>query len=263
MTLIELGPRELGIAALGVLLLGLTQAAMGLGLTRSLWWSSLRMTAQLLLVGVLLKSLFEAATLGWVLLMALVMVSLAGLEIIHRQKRRLSGAWSYLLGVIAMGASALTLAGLTLGLILQTEPWYTPQYAIPLLGMILGNTMTGIGVALNQLTQNAWQQQAALEGRLMLGQSYREATLELRREAIRSGMIPVINMLAVAGVVSLPGMMTGQILSGTPPLEAVKYQILIMFLVATGTGFGTLLAVSLASRRLFDTRERLRLDRLA
>jgi putative ABC transport system permease protein len=75
-------------------------------------------------------------------------------------------------------------------------------------------------------------------------------------------MIPIINAMSAAGIVSLPGMMTGQILAGTPPVEAVKYQILVMFLIAGGTGFGTMVAVSLAARRLFDERQRLRLDRL-
>ncbi len=75
-------------------------------------------------------------------------------------------------------------------------------------------------------------------------------------------MIPIINAMAAAGIVSLPGMMTGQILAGAPPLEAVNYQILIMFMIAAGTGFGTLVAVVLGSRRLFDKRQRLRLERL-
>jgi putative ABC transport system permease protein len=68
--------------------------------------------------------------------------------------------------------------------------------------------------------------------------------------------------MAAAGLVSLPGMMTGQILAGSSPLEAVKYQILILFLIAAGTGGGTILAVTVTARRLFDERHRLRLDRL-
>ncbi|EWH02705.1 hypothetical protein Q427_07135 [Halomonas sp. BC04] len=74
--------------------------------------------------------------------------------------------------------------------------------------------------------------------------------------------MPMINAMAAAGVVSLPGMMTGQILAGTSPALAVKYQILVMFTITLGTGFGTLAAVAAGSRRLFDSRERLRLDRL-
>jgi putative ABC transport system permease protein len=79
---------------------------------------------------------------------------------------------------------------------------------------------------------------------------------------MRAGMIPTLNAMAAAGIVSLPGMMTGQILAGTPPVEAVKYQILIMCLIMGATTAGTALAVQVACRRLFDPRERLRLDRL-
>lgn len=96
----------------------------------------------------------------------------------------------------------------------------------------------------------------------MLGQTGSQAIADIRRDSIRSGLIPIINAMAAAGIVSLPGMMTGQILAGAAPLEAVKYQILIMFLIAAGTGFGTLAATTLAARRLFDQRHRLRLDRL-
>jgi putative ABC transport system permease protein len=96
----------------------------------------------------------------------------------------------------------------------------------------------------------------------MLGYSSGDSILKIQRESMRYGMIPIINSMAAAGLVSLPGMMTGQILAGSPPIEAVKYQILIMFLIAAGTGFGTIIAVILGSKRLFDERERLRLDRL-
>ena len=128
--------------------------------------------------------------------------------------------------------------------------------------MLLGNTMNGIAIAMDRLTQAAWDQHGVIEARLMLGECGDEAISDLRRRAIRSGMIPIINAMAAAGVVSLPGMMTGQILAGAAPVEAVKYQILIMFLIAAGTGLGTLVAVSIGSRHLFDERQRLSLDRL-
>ena len=85
----------------------------------------------------------------------------------------------------------------------------------------------------------------------------------LFRSSVRIGMIPMINAMAAAGIVSLPGMMTGQILSGTEPLEAVKYQILIMFLITAGTGFSAIIATWIGARRLFDDRQRLRLERLS
>jgi len=122
--------------------------------------------------------------------------------------------------------------------------------------------MTGVALSLDRLTEAAWRQRAVIENRLMLGQDWKQAIGDLRREAMRAGMMPMINAMAAAGIVSLPGMMTGQILAGTPPALAVKYQILIMFTITVGTGFGTIAAVSAGSRRLFDDRDRLRIDRL-
>ncbi len=123
--------------------------------------------------------------------------------------------------------------------------------------------MTGISVAFERLTQSVWQQRNVIEQRLALGQDRAEAMLDIRRESIRAGLIPILNSMAAAGIVSLPGMMTGQILGGSPPLTAVKYQILVMFLIAGGTGFGTIAAIGLAGRRLFGSRHRLGLDRLS
>ena len=161
-----------------------------------------------------------------------------------------------------MFLSSFAVAVFALVVILGEDPWYTPQYAIPLLGMLLGNTMNGIAIAMDRLTHTAWEQRGIIEARLMLGERWDEAISEYRRQAIRSGLIPIINAMAAAGIVSLPGMMTGQILAGAPPVEAVKYQILIMFLITTGTGLGTLAAVSIGARHLFDERQRLCLERL-
>ena len=108
----------------------------------------------------------------------------------------------------------------------------------------------------------ALQSIEVIEARLMLGETYDSAIGDLARDAVRSGLMPVINSMAVAGIVSLPGMMTGQILAGSDPSDAVRYQIMIWFLIAAGCGFGMLIAVRLTARRLFDERDRLRLERL-
>ncbi|BBP46973.1 hypothetical protein THMIRHAS_23460 [Thiosulfatimonas sediminis] len=84
----------------------------------------------------------------------------------------------------------------------------------------------------------------------------------IKQQSLHAAMIPVINMLVAAGIISLPGMMTGQILAGADPVEAVKYQIMIMLLIATSTAAGTMIAVEMAARRLFDARQRLQLDGL-
>jgi putative ABC transport system permease protein len=260
--MVTLSTLDLGIAALLVLALALLSMRLKAGISRQLLVAAARTAIQLTLIGLVLKTLFANVHLVWVTLMALFMLLVAGREVMVRQKRRFRGWWGYALGTVSMFLSSFTVAVFTLVVILGDTPWYTPQYAIPLLGMLLGNTMNGISIAMDRLTTTAWEQREVIEARLMLGQSWDEAISAIRQQAVSSGLIPIINAMAAAGVISLPGMMTGQILAGAPPVEAVKYQILIMFLITVGTGLGTLSAVTIGSRRLFDARQRLCLDRL-
>ncbi|MBF0588067.1 MAG: iron export ABC transporter permease subunit FetB [Magnetococcales bacterium] len=262
MTIIALGPLDLGIAALLIVALAATVRWQRLGLEGSLLIAAARTVIQLLLIGMVLKSLFAETRLLWIALLALAMLLIAGREVAQRQKRRFLGWWGFGIGTGAMFTSSFTVTLLALVVIIGPTPWYAPQYAIPLLGMMLGNTMTGIALALERLTQEAWRERGTIEARLALGHSAQEAMIPMRRDAIRTGLTPIINSMAAAGIVSLPGMMTGQILGGNPPMTAVGYQILIMFMISAGTGFGTLIAVWIATRRLFDRRQRLRLDRL-
>lgn len=260
--LITLSPFDLSLAAVLVLLLALTSWRMNLGISRRISIAAVRTTVQLLLIGLVLKLLFANAHPLWVLLLATIMVSVAGWEILSRQERKLK-TWPGLgISTGSLLVSSFLVALLALGTIVQAQPWYHPQYAIPLLGMLLGNTMTGIALGMDRLVQASWQQREIIEQRLMLGETATRAISDIRRESTRAGMIPIINAMAAAGVVSLPGMMTGQILAGAPPVEAVKYQILIMFLVTAGTGFGVIGSLWLLSKRLFDDRDRLRFDQL-
>ncbi len=263
MSVIALSPFDLSIAALLILALAGLSLHLKLGVEKQLLLAAARSTIQLLLIGLVLKALFAHAQLGWVALIAAVMILVAGREVMVRQKRRLLGWWGFGVGTVSMFVSSFTVTVMALVMVIGPTPWYAPQYAIPLLGMVLGNTMNGISLGLDRLTQDAAQKRPIIESRLALGQSWDMAISDSRREAIRVGLIPIINSMAAAGIVSLPGMMTGQILSGTPPVDAVNYQILVMFLIAGGTGFGTMVAVNLAARRLFDERQRLRLDRLS
>ena len=260
--MVELSLADLAIAAVLVLLLALLSIRLRSNISQQLIIAAVRTAVQLTLVGLVLKVLFANASFGWVMLMALIMLLVAGREVMARQERRFKGWLGYGVGTFSMFLSSFAVAEFALVVILGEDPWYTPQYAIPLLGMLLGNTMNGIAIAMDRLTHAAWEQRAVIEARLMLGERWDQAIADYRRQAIRSGMIPIINAMAAAGIVSLPGMMTGQILAGAPPVEAVKYQILIMFLISAGTGLGTLAAVSIGSKQLFDERQRLCLDRL-
>ncbi|MEA3547170.1 MAG: iron export ABC transporter permease subunit FetB [Thermodesulfobacteriota bacterium] len=260
--MITLSYLDLGAASLLVLALAGISFKMRLGLHNQLLISASRTVIQLLLVGMVLRELFRTSQLGWIMLMAFVMLTVAGRAVQSRQKRRLKGLWGYGIGTSSMFISSFAVTFFALTAVVSVTPWYTPQYAIPLLGMLLGNTMNGVSLGMNQLTQTAWQQKAIIEQRLLLGQDRGQAIGDIRIDSIRTGMIPIINSMATCGIVSLPGMMTGQILAGSPPYEAVKYQIMIMFLIAAGTGFGVMASVFLTSKHLFDERHRLRLDRL-
>ena len=262
MELIALTPFSLGLASLLVLLLGLLSFRLQLGLERRLFIAAVRSVVQLTLLGLVLKTLFEQSNPWTIMALAIFMLSVAGYEVMARQKRRFRGVWGIGVGALSMFLSSFCITLITVHFIVQVEPWYTPRYLIPLLGMLLGNTMSGIAISLDNLTHNTWQQRRAIEARLMLGHDWKLAIGDIRRDALRAGLIPIINAMAAAGVVSLPGMMTGQILAGSPPFEAAKYQILILLLIAAGTGFGAVTATLIGSKRLFDERQRLRLERL-
>lgn len=263
MSYVALDLRDLALAALLVLVNGLISIAMSLGLARQLWIAAVRMVVQLLVIALVLTWLFERASLPWTAALALVMVLFAGHEIRARQQRPLSGWWGPGLGLATMlvAGTAVTLLGLATQI--RPDPWYDPRYAIPLLGMLLGNAMTGISLGLNTLTLTVARERAAIEARLALGAPRAIAFAGPRRDALRTALMPLVNSMAATGVVFLPGMMTGQIFAGVPPVEAVKYQLLVMFLIAGATGLGSVMAVLLAAWRLSDDRHRLRLDRLA
>ncbi len=262
MDLIRLGPLDLAIAAFLVCALAGLSAALRLGIERSLLVAAVRSAIQLGLLGLVLKTLFAQVHLAWIGLLTLVMLLVAGYEVMARQKRRFRGIWGMGIGTLSMFLSSFSVTLLALHVIIRVEPWYQPQYLIPLLGMLLGNTMSGISISLNNLTQTAWQQRGAIEAQLTLGYDWERAIGGIRRDSLRAGLIPIIQAMATAGVVSLPGMMTGQILAGSPPFEAAKYQLMILLLIAVGTGFGAVAAVWIGSRRLFDDRQRLRLERI-
>ncbi|MCP5367549.1 MAG: iron export ABC transporter permease subunit FetB [Hyphomicrobiales bacterium] len=253
---------DLAAAALLVALNALLSLVLRLNLERAMVIAAARMVAQLLLVGLVLRYLFSIQSLWLTGPVALVMVIVAGYEIRRRQGRVFTGPWTFALGgaSIMVAGTLATLLALTTQI--QPDPWYDARFALPLLGMILGNAMNGVSIGLDRLVSLAVRDRAAIEARLTLGHTFADAIRPVAREAFRGGLTHSINAMSAAGIVFLPGMMTGQILAGADPLEAVKYQILIMFLIAGATGIGVLLALSLGTLRLTDGRHRLRLDRL-
>ena len=262
MNFIALSYWDIGLAALLLVLNAGLSWRLRLGLEKRLLVAGTRMVVQLTLVGLVLKALFALTSPLFTGFAALVMVLFAGREAMARQERRFKGFWSYGIGTGSMMAAGTIVTVFALTTQIHADPWYDPRYTIPILGMILGNTMNGVSLGLDRLVSGAHQQRPAIEAQLMLGAEASEAMRGITRDAMRAALIPTINSMSATGLVALPGMMTGQILAGVEPVEAVKYQILIMFLIGGGTGLGSFAAVLSGARRLTDSRHRLRLDRL-
>jgi putative ABC transport system permease protein len=263
MTLAALSPSDLALSAALLLVNGLISLAFGLRLEKSLAIAALRMTVQLGAVGLVLAFVFEQTSPWWMLLVALVMVAVAGYELMQRQERRFQDWWAYGLGnltLLLVGGLATLYA---VGLVIGPTAWHEPRYIIPIFGMVLGNTLTAASLALQTLTESAERERAAIEARIALGAPRFEAFSTILRRTMRTAMTPLLNSMAVAGIVTLPGMMTGQIMAGADPALAAKYQIMIMFVLAGASGLGALLAGLGGVLLLSDKRHRLRLDRLA
>ncbi len=251
---------DVALASVFIILNGVISIAFKLGLAKKLLFVSLRMVAQLLLVGLLLNWIFALSSPWLTGLVALAMGLFAGREIRARQERRLTGIWGYSIGTGAMMFSGILVAIVALTTQIQPDPWWSPRFALPLFGMILGNTMTGVALALDTLAMTVDRERVAIEARLLLGMTRWQAMRPFVQQSLRSGFMPIINAMAAMGIVSLPGMMTGQILSGVDPQEAVKYQVLIMLLIGGATGLGVIGATLASTFRLTDNRHRLRLD---
>ncbi len=242
---------QVGLAASLVLINGLISIGLRLQMERTLLVASLRTVVQLLMVGLLLDWVF--AIQRWYIVIALfvAMTCIAGTTAAQRVQRCYRGIWWDTL--ISVWLSSWTITGFALLIVLGgLKNWYHPQYAIPFLGMLLGNALNGISLGLGTFTESLSSQRDQIESLLAIGATRWEAARRPLRDSLRMGMTPIINSMMVVGIVSLPGMMTGQILSGTAPTEAVKYQIVIMFLIAATTALGTLVAVLLTYRRLFN-----------
>ena len=262
MSYVPLSLLDLVAAAVLILLNGALSWALRLGLERSIAVASVRMVVQLGAIGFVLKFVFEQTSPLLTAAMALVMVAVAGHEALARQETRIGGWTAYGIGTGTLFFVGLLATVYTMTVIIGPEPWYAPRYLLPILGMILGNTLTGVALVFNSVTQAAKRERAAIEARLALGATRFEATASVVVHAVKTGMMPILNAMAATGVVTLPGMMTGQILSGIDPVEAAKYQVMIMFVISAATALGVMLAAVGGAWLITDSRHRLRVAAL-
>jgi putative ABC transport system permease protein len=255
---IALSPLQVGLAAGLMLVVAGVSVGLRLGVERQLLWASIRTVTQLTLVGLVLDWIFAVNTWWLVLGIGLFMAAVAGHAAIQRSSRVMPGLLLRSYGALTVSAFASTLVATTV--ILRTDAWHEAQYFIPLLGMVLGNSLNGISLGIDTLLDRLSTQRELVEMDLSLGATRWEAARDHVAEAVRRGLMPILNTMTVVGLVSLPGMMTGQIIAGAPPMQAVKYQIVIMFMIAAATALGCVLANLAVYRRLFTADHRLRSD---
>jgi putative ABC transport system permease protein len=223
-----------------------------LGITRELLIAATRAGLQLVAVGALLGWLFLHAglggALGWVTAMVLVAGRVAG----SRGRGIPRGTRAALIGV-AVG-TVTTLGTLLVLRVIVAEP----RVVVPVGGMVVSSAMQAAGVVLRRLREQAETDRPAIEARLALGFSSRAAFGPHLRSALRTSLIPNIDTTKTVGLIALPGAMTGLILAGVPPLTAIRYQIVVMWMLLAATAVAALVTARLAERSLFDSAHRLR-----
>jgi UDP-glucose/iron transport system permease protein len=247
---------QLGFALLLVVVVVAISRRQKLGLERDLAIGTVRAFVQLYLVGLILAAVFSAARWYWVLLILMVMAAIATHAAVSRLAKPIPGV--YWIAATALAISTAATLAWVIGIVVQPRPWWEPQYLIPIAGMILGNSMTSAALAGDRLQADLFTRRDEVEARLALGFSSREAVQPLVRASLRAAMIPTVNGMMTVGVVQLPGMMTGQILAGASPLTAIRYQIVVVFMLAVATAVGSLLFVRLAVRSYLTPAHQLR-----
>ena len=228
------------------------------GQSRDIFWSGLRMFVQLLLVGYVLHLVFALETALPVLLILIIMMGFAVQTIGARVKVKMPSFYRVVGTAIFFGCGGMTFFFCTL--VIGLTPWYDPRYLIPLAGMVIGNSMTGASLAVERLGAEFRERREEVETALCLGSSVQLAAEPAVSSAFRAALIPSVNAMAAMGLVFLPGMMTGQILSGTAPLIAVKYQIAIMCVITGSVALTTFLILRLGYRSYFTPFQSLRDD---
>lgn len=246
---VQIGWQGLALATMFVVFVGVVSIRMALGITKDLAIATVRTYAQLIALGFVLRWVFGINQAWLVVAIIVLMVLFAAQIIVKRSPDAPRGIFGGAFVAMALTGFIVTFA--VTGVIVQVKPWYLPQYVIPLAGMVIGNSMTGIALAIERVYSDFDARADELLALTALGATPPEAAHGSMRDALRAGLIPTINSMAAAGIVFIPGMMSGQILAGADPVTATGYQIVVMLMVAAATALGSLVALLLTYRRRF------------
>lgn len=226
-----------------------------LGIEGHLALATVRSLLQLAVVGYILEFIFALRNAFAVILIVGVMLTIAAIVARNRISKKIKGLLLVVWG--SLFASTTVIMAYAIVLIVQPPSWYEPQYLIPLAGMVLGNATNSASLAGERLASTINNNRLEIETHLSLGATPQQAVTKYRQEAIRAGLIPTLNQMMVAGLVSLPGMFTGQVLAGADPLNAASYQILILFMLALSNLVTTLLVTKGIYQRFFNQNSQL------
>lgn len=221
-------------------------------LVKKLLVSTVRMTLQLFLVGLYLGYIFELNNVYVNILWLLIMLIIANRHILKSSNLKIKPLLSVTIFSTLIGLLSVLLPFVLL--VIKPTPLYDARYIIPVGGMILGNFLSVNIVSFNTYISSLKENRQELESYLCMGATLSEATKPYLRIAIEKALIPTVTTIATLGLVSLPGMMTGQLLGGSFPMTAIKYQIAIMVAILVAATISVTLNLVLATGRIFDKR---------
>ena len=233
-----------------------------LQLEQKLLIATIRSIVQLFLAGyVLLGFIFASKSLVMVLLYLSMMISIAAVELTSRQVRTYDGHFRDSLTCICMSGGVIGIIGSIV--VFNPVPWYEPSIFVPTAGMLIGNSISGPALAVDRLLSEIMDKRHEPEVRLAFGARSFEAVLPVIRASLSAALMPLINLMSVMGLVSIPGMMSGQLLGGSSPLIAAEYQMSITFLICGVTAISTYAGTQLAlNHAVFDGHHRLTPERI-
>ena len=256
--IVEIGLWQLLFGLVFILIAQVASFVYHLGLNRDITIGTIRTFAQLFLMGYALTFIFQLSSLWFTLGIFVIMAVSASFIIRGRVKEK---QVPYMLPTfLTMFVSYFVTALFVSGLIIGVAPWWEPRYFLPIGGMVIGNSMSALAIALERLFGEMRQQRGLIETRLCLGANYKEASSEMFKNAVTAGMIPSINAMMGVGLVFIPGMMSGQILAGADPLQAIRYQIVIMLMLVGSTATTSIVTMLIVRKRCFGKGEELLLS---
>jgi putative ABC transport system permease protein len=221
-------------------------------LERDIGIAAIRCAIQLTAIGYVIKLIFEQDNFAFVLALLIVMVVFGAFTARSRAKSVPGAFWPLLIALALAGA-------LTLGLVVALGIFKpTPRYLVPVGGMVIGNAMTASAVALNRLGDEMHDARARIEATLALGATAREAANPTVRRALRSGMITLVDSTKTTGLIFFPGTMVGMLLAGAAPVDAVRLQLILLYVLLGAVSISALVSTSLAYRNFFTPAQQLR-----